>query len=171
MSDFLLRKIRSEDNTQMAKVIRKVMTEFGAVGSGFSIEDPEVDAMFEAYQDPRSIFYVVEMEEKVVGGAGIAQLEGGDSSVCELKKMYFSPEARGLGAGKVLAKLLINEATLRHFKTIYIETLEDMYAANRLYQSLGFQRIPKSLGNTGHCGCDTFYALELDQPIEVSIGE
>jgi putative acetyltransferase len=46
---FVLRTIRPGDNPQVAGIIRSVMTEFGAVGPGFSIMDPEVDHMYEAY--------------------------------------------------------------------------------------------------------------------------
>ncbi len=46
---YKIRPIRPEDNPAVAQIIRQVMTEFGAVGCGFSIEDDEVDSMFEAY--------------------------------------------------------------------------------------------------------------------------
>ncbi len=167
MLDFSLRKIDREDNTAVAAVIREVMTEFGAVGQGFSIEDPEVDGMFEAYQTVQSRFYVVVRAERVVGCGGIAPLAGGPAGTCELKKMYFLPEARGLGAGRVLAELLISEARFLGFQRIYIETLQRMAAANRLYQRLGFAPLSCSLGNTGHGGCDTFYALELEAPEQI----
>lgn len=170
MSDFLLRKIQPEDNPAMAALIRQVMTEFGAVGNGFSIEDPEVDSMYEAYEDPQTVFYVVMMRGELVGGAGVAPLEGGEPDVCELKKMYFLPEARGRGAGKVLAELLINEAKLLGFRRIYVETLDRMQAANRLYSKLGFRPLETCLGNTGHHGCDRYYALDLGKPVQISIG-
>ena len=35
--------------------------------------------------------------DAVVGGAGYAPLTGGDPGTCELRKMYFFPELRGLG--------------------------------------------------------------------------
>jgi len=40
------------DNPAVAGIIRDVMTEFGAVGRDYSISDPEVEAMFEAYPAP-----------------------------------------------------------------------------------------------------------------------
>lgn len=170
MANFSLRKIRPEDNAAVAEVIRVVMTEFGAVGAGFSIEDPEVDNMFGAYQAPRSVFYVVTQNDQVLGCGGVAPLAGGDPLMCELKKMYFMPSIRGQGAGRVLAELLINEARLQQFAFMYIETLERMEAANYLYQRLGFE--PTSCqGNTGHCGCDRFYLLEIDEHEPIVIGE
>ena len=160
MSDFSIRKIQPDDNAAVAHVIRTVMTEFGAVGPGFSIQDPEVDEMYAAYQGEQAVYYVVTHEGQVMGCGGVAPLAGGDPTVCELKKMYFLPEIRGQGAGRVLAELLIVEARRRGFETIYIETLEAMTTANRLYQKLGFQPTT-SHGNTGHCGCDRFYVLSL----------
>ena len=86
---FQLRPIEQTDNSQVAKIIRTVMTEYGAVGDGFSIQDPEVDHMFEAYQDPRAIYLVLVSNGQVLGCGGIAPLKGGDADTCELKKMYF----------------------------------------------------------------------------------
>jgi putative acetyltransferase len=137
------------------------MTEFGAVGKGFSIEDPEVDNMFEAYNNDRSAYYVLTLEDRIVGSGGIAPLAGGKPSTCELKKMYFFPEARGFGWGKQLVSRLEQEAKARGFDTIYLETLTRMESANRLYQQAGFQKICGSVGNTGHCGCDSFYEKKV----------
>ena len=53
MSTFEIRPIRTDDDAAMADVIRTVMPEFGATGSGFAISDPEVDWMSRAYAAPR----------------------------------------------------------------------------------------------------------------------
>ena len=67
--------IRPEDNPAVARIIRTVMTEYGAVGPGYSIEDPEVDAMFETYDHPRALFLVLENNKgEPVGCGGIAPL-------------------------------------------------------------------------------------------------
>jgi putative acetyltransferase len=86
----------------MASIIRKVMPEFGATGCGFAINDPEVDWMSRAYAQPRCAYFVVEDAGVVLGGGGIAPLEGGDVATCELRKMYFLPQARGHGAGAAM---------------------------------------------------------------------
>lgn len=158
---FTLRPIQPQDNAETARLIRTVMTEFGAVGKGFSIEDPEVDNMFEAYNNDRSAYYVLTLEDRIVGSGGIAPLAGGKPSTCELKKMYFFPEARGFGWGKQLVSQLEQDAKARGFDTIYLETLTRMESANRLYQQAGFQKICGSVGNTGHCGCDSFYEKKV----------
>ena len=162
MSSVNIRTIRKTDNNSVAAVIRTVMTSFGAVGEGFSIEDPEVDQMFEYYQGPRSIMYVVEGEEgNIFGCGGFAPLKGGDSDTCELRKMYFLPELRGKGLGRKMLAMSLNAAKEAGFKKCYLETLEHMKAAGRLYEKAGFLSLSCPLGNTGHSACDSFYLKEL----------
>lgn len=162
-SPFSLRPIQAADNPQVAHIIRSVMTEYGAVGQGYSIEDPEVDHMFEAYDNERSHFLVLEAAGgRLVGCGGIAPLRGGDAGTCELKKMYFLPEARGQGMGRVLVGHLEEEARRRHFRVMYLETIAAMREANRLYQRLAFEPLPGPMGNTGHTACGLFYQKQLD---------
>lgn len=157
----ILRPIVAADNAVVARIIRQVMTEFACVGPGFSIEDPEVDAMYEAYQGARAAFYVVEQAGQVLGCGGFATLAGNAGDTCELQKMYFLPELRGQGMGARLIDHCIAAARQAGFQRMYLETVGRMHAANALYQSRGFTPLPGQEGCTGHGGCDTFYALIL----------
>jgi len=160
-SNYTIRLIKKEDNAQVARVIRDVMTEFQAVGEGYSIDDPEVDDMYGSYRNKRSCYYVIALDDKVVGGGGIGPLTGGDKSTCELRKMFFIPEIRGIGLGRRLLMLLMEEARKRDYKKCYLETLDRMWGANELYRKNGFELLKKPLGNTGHCACDRWYVLNL----------
>jgi putative acetyltransferase len=161
MSDFSIRPIRADDDLRVAEIIRTVMPEFGATGAGFAINDPEVDWMHRAYSAPRSAYFVVERDGRVVGGGGVAPLEGGDAGVCELRKMYFLPEARGIGAGAAMMAACLDAARGFGFTRCYLETLRGMDAAMKLYEKSGFAKIPGPLGATGHGGCNAFYLREL----------
>lgn len=156
-----IRPIEARDDAAMAAIIRRVMPEFGACGAGFAINDPEVDWMARAYAAPRCAYFVVEAEGRVVGGGGIAPLDGGDADTCELRKMYFLPEARGLGAGAQVMARCLEAARAAGFRRCYLETLTGMDGAMRLYERTGFRRIDAAMGATGHGGCNTFYLLEL----------
>lgn len=156
-----IRPIAPDDEASVAAIIRTVMPEFGASGDGFAINDPEVDWMHRAYSAPRSAYFVVERERRILGGGGVAQLTGGDPAVCELRKMYFLPELRGFGAGAALMTRCLEAARGFGYRQCYIETLEGMDAAMRLYERSGFRRIDAPLGDTGHGGCDRFYLLDL----------
>ena len=159
LNAYQLRPIRSEDDPAMADVIRTVMPEFGAIGSGFAIADPEVDWMSRAYAEPRHAYFVIEADGRVLGGCGVAPLIGGEDDTCELRKMYFLPEARGIGAGTEMMQRCLDAARHAGFKGCYLETLAGMDAAMRLYERSGFKRIPAPMGATGHGGCDSFYLL------------
>ena len=156
-----IRPIHAADDPAMAAVIRTVMPTFGACGSGFAINDPEVDWMSRAYAAPRHAYFVVTRDELVLGGAGVAPLQGGDADTCELRKMYFLPEARGIGAGSAMMTRCLDAARQFGFHQCYLETLTDMDAAMRLYERSGFRRIGQPMGATGHGGCNTFYLLDL----------
>lgn len=145
----------------MKLVIQTVMPEFGASGPGFAIHDPEVQDMFSAYQAPRHIYFVVEFGGKISGGAGVAPLSGKGEEICELRKMYFMPELRGKGIGQQVMDLCLSAAREFGFRQCYLETLDSMTGARKLYEKNGFRKIDCSLGETGHFGCDTFYLKDL----------
>ena len=160
-SRYRIRPIAPGDDAAMAAVVRTVMPEFGAGGAGFAINDPEVDWMHRAYSAPRSAYFVVEVDGVVLGGGGVAPLEGGDAGTCELRKMYFLPAGRRLGAGAAIMALCLQAARGFGFSRCYLETLRGMDAAMKLYERTGFRRLNAPLGATGHGGCNAFYALPL----------
>lgn len=157
----LIRPIRPGDDPAMAAIIREVMTSFGARGPGFAINDREVDAMSANYRGTRTVFFVVEERGRILGGGGIAPLAGSEADVCELRKMYFLPEARGRGIGEQLLRRCLDAARERGYRRCYLETLTGMDAAMKLYRKLGFRPLCGPLGDTGHFGCDQHFLLEL----------
>jgi len=161
MSDYLIRPIEARDDATVAAIIRRVMPEFGADGPGFAIHDAEVDSMSTAYARPRAAYFVIELDGRVLGGAGVAPLDGGEADVCELRKMYFLPSLRGLGAGRAAIARCLDAGRAFGFRRCYLETLTGMDAAQKLYVANGFRRIDAAMGATGHHGCNRFYLLDL----------
>jgi putative acetyltransferase len=129
-----IRPIQPSDATVVAHVIRTVMPEFGAGGAGFAIHDREVDDMYTAYTSPGTAYFVCEAEGKVMGGGGIGPLAGGDTDYCELKKMYFLPEARGLGLGQKVLEACLQAAKAKRYRFCYLETFNTMNKAMKLYE-------------------------------------
>jgi putative acetyltransferase len=157
----LIHPIRPEDDEAVAGIIRTVMAELGASGPGFALHDAEVSAMFAAYARPGAAYFVLEEAGRVVGGGGVAPLEGGDGETAELRKMYLLPEARGKGAGRALLRRCLEAARALGYARVYLETFTGMDAARRLYEATGFRPLPGALGKTGHFGCNRFYVLDL----------
>jgi putative acetyltransferase len=160
-TDYRLRPMRRSDNPAVARIIRDVMTEYGAVGCGYSIQDAEVDAMFEAYPSPKAGFFVLEKDRTILGCGGFAPLAGAAADVCELRKMYFRSELRGKGQGARLLGFILDAARAARYKLCYLETLQSMTHAQKLYQRHGFEPHDSPMGNTGHTACNRFMTLVL----------
>lgn len=158
---YKIRNIKQSDNPFVARLIREIMTEFNAVGEGYSINDPEVDDMYAAYKDNRAAFWVIEQNGEILGCGGIGPLQGAGADICELRKMYFQPNIRGIGLGKKMVLLCLDTAKNLGYKKCYLETLDRMWQANLLYQKMGFKKLSCQEGNTGHCSCEAFYAISL----------
>ncbi|APZ47841.1 N-acetyltransferase [Polaribacter reichenbachii] len=160
-TDFIIREIESKDNLQMASVVRNVILEMGAPKVGTAYEDKATDAMFETYQKEKAAYFVVEYNNKVVGGAGVAQLDNFDGNTCELQKMYFLPIARGKGLGPKLISVCLEKAKEFGFENCYLETLPYMEAAVKLYKKYGFKNLDKPMGNTCHYSCSVWMLKEI----------
>ena len=157
----LIREIQQKDNESIAKVIRDIFHELDAPKVGTAYADPILDTLYEVYQQPRSIYYVVEKYGKVVGGCGVAPLENGDASVCELQKMYFAPEIRGTGFAEKIIEKCLEFAKTQEFEICYLETLSFMTTAQKLYKRIGFENIDGPMGNTGHNSCEVWMTKKL----------
>ncbi len=157
----MIREIRESDNPVIAKIIRTVMGEFDADPQTTILGDPTLDRMFQTYQQPKAIYYIIENGDQIVGGCGIRQLDNSEENICELQRMFLLPAARGKGYGKKLIELCIQKAKEFNFDKIYLETLSQMKTAIGLYEKTGFERVKNPLGNTGHSGCNVHMLLNL----------
>lgn len=160
-NNFKIREIQSEDNQKIAKVIREILIEFGVPKVGTAYADKILDTLYEAYDTEKAIYYVIEKEGEIFGGAGIKQLDNYDGSVCELQKMYFLPEARGIGFGSKMMETCLQKAKEFGFEQCYLETLPYMEDARKLYRKAGFKDLEAPMGDTGHYSCNLWMLKEL----------
>ena len=156
-----IREITEADDKQIAKVIRSVLIEFGVPKVGTAYADKSLDCMFETYNKPKSAFFVIDVNGQIIGGAGITQLDNYTGNVCELQKMYFLPEARGIGLGSKMMDICLQKAKSFGFEKCYLETLPYMVAARKLYSRVGFQNLDKPMGDTGHYSCNLWMIKDL----------
>ncbi|EDP96167.1 GNAT family N-acetyltransferase [Kordia algicida OT-1] len=157
-----IRKIQPHDNAAIAACIRLAIPEFGMPKVGTAYEDAETDAMFEAYQGEREVYYVIEEDGEVVGGAGIKGLRDNTTNVCELQKMYFLKKTRGKGYGKLLFEKCLQTAKEFGYAQCYLESSPKFKAAIHIYELFGFKHLDKPLGKTGHYSCDVWMLKELE---------
>lgn len=157
---YQVRLIKESDNRAVEHLIRRVMLEFGACGPRSAKPDAEVANMYRAYHRSGSRYWVVIDGKKVLGGGGIAPLAG-PAGTCELRKMYFLPELRGLGLGQVLIERCFEDARRLGYRRCYLETLKTMLQARRLYRKNGFRPLVRPIGCAGQGGCDAWYTRHL----------
>ncbi len=155
-----IRTIEKRDDKAVERVIRDCLIEFGADHEGTAWADPDLCRFSEIYHSEGNQYWIAENENgKIVGGVGIGKLDGAEG-VCELQKMYCLPEARGRGAAHQLMKEALSYAE-QYYQKCYLETLENMKAAQRFYEKYGFQRIQDALVKTAHFACDIRYMKEF----------
>jgi putative acetyltransferase len=148
-----IREIQFNDNSQIESVIKSIFIELHLPLTGTVYEDIETTQMFDSYQEDKAIYFVIDHEGQVKGGAGIKALPYGKSSICELQKMYISPDARGKGYSKQLLDSCLEAAKSMGYTQCYLETLSELTTAQKLYKQYGFENLETSMGNTGHSSC------------------
>ncbi len=159
--EYGIRPIEARDDAVLGRIIRTVLVEHGLTGEGSAIHDPEVNTMSVTYGQPGSAYFVVERGDRIVGGAGFGPLAAGDGTVAEVRKMYFMPDARGNGMGRILLAKILDEAKTAGYRKMYLETVRHMSAARSLYESFGFRQLASPIGSTGHTACELWYGLTL----------
>lgn len=154
MSEPLIRPITPQDNPAVKQLVLTTLAEFGLHGEGYAGVDAELDDMYASYNNPLSAYYVIELNQHIVGVGGYAPLLGTEpGTTAELRKMYLAPELRGQGMGEALIKLSLEGARNCGYEGMYLETVADMKAAQKLYLKHGFSYLEERMGDTGHSNC------------------
>jgi len=84
-------------------------------------------------------FVIAYLDEMAVGCGAVRRL---DESTAELKRMYVDPSVRGRGIGRALVEALEHEARLLGVTAVVLETGTRLTPAIRLYEGMGYSRIP-----------------------------
>lgn len=153
--------ITAKDDDDIARIIRKVGAEFGAVGEGFGPGDAEVSAMSQHYlMDHGACYWVAKVDDRIVGGGGIAPFNI-ERGICELRKLFLLPESRGLGIGRQLLERCLAFAVDAGYVQCYLDSLRTMEVAIKLYEGFGFQRLDEPMAGTPHNRCDVWMLKTL----------
>ena len=158
--EYKIREIEKKDNKEIENLIRTCLIEFEANHEGTAWSDPNLGNFSLIYNTEGDKYWVAADERgKIVGGVGIGALcctEG----ICELQKMYCLSEARGTGASHKLMDTAL-EFARKYYVKCYLETLENMKAAQKFYEKYGFEKIDKPLVKTEHFACNVRYIKNL----------
>ena len=161
MDHVVIRTIQPTDNPFIASIIRESLAEFGANKPGTVFYDKTTDHLFELFAKERSVYYVAEQLDEIVGGAGVFPSDGLPEGVCELVKMYLKKKVRGIGLGKNLINKCLKFAASAGYTHVYLETMPELVKAVEVYKHFGFEYLKGPMGNTGHFGCDVWMIKKL----------
>jgi ribosomal protein S18 acetylase RimI-like enzyme len=139
MSDFIISKASDTDLTDVAALFRAYAAALPIdLDAQRFIE--EVGNLPGAYGPPRGALLLARAPDRTP--LGCIALRPLDPSACEMKRLYVTPAARGLGLGRALIEALSVEATALGYLQMKLDTLSNMTEAIGLYRRLGFEPIP-----------------------------
>jgi putative acetyltransferase len=162
MEGINIRPIIRSDNSAIAHIIRQSLEEFNANKLGTVYFDVSTDYLFELFQSTsRSFYFVSELNNIILGGAGIFPTSDLPDGVCELVKMYLSKEARGAGLGRIMINKCLEVARQNGFNKVYLETMPELIKAVKIYEKLGFNYLSSPMGKSGHSGCNIWMLKEV----------
>jgi ribosomal protein S18 acetylase RimI-like enzyme len=91
---------------------------------------------------------------------GCVALRPTDSvGICEMKRLYVEPEARGSGLGRKMVAAILDRAKAIGYREMRLDTLPAMSGAIALYRSFGFEEIPQYYETP--IGCTLFLGKSL----------
>ncbi len=156
--------MNGNDDQALASIIRKAIEEFDVPREGTVYTDPTTDSLHQLFRTYKSAYYIAEEGDLLLGGCGFFPTPGLPEGYAELVKLYLSPEARGRGLAFKLVQHCFENARRSGYTALYLESFPEMIQAVRLYESLGFKRIKKALGNSGHYACTVWMEKPLTEP-------
>jgi ribosomal protein S18 acetylase RimI-like enzyme len=128
------------DRSVIVTLLREYEAGLG-VSLCFQDFEAEVAGLPGAYAPPRGQMLLARMPDdgQIVGMVALRRVADAPD-LCEMKRLYVSPSARGLGLGRTLALAIMEEARRLGYGRMCLDTLPAMAEAQVLYRSLGFRQ-------------------------------
>ena len=126
---------------------RRVLKEYEASLDGdlrYQGFEQELADLPGAYAPPRGRLLLAVDGSEPAGCVALRPLTDG---VCEMKRLYVRPTARGRRVGRLLAETVIREARMIGYARMRLDTLPSMKEAITLYRTLGFVEIAPYYAN------------------------
>jgi GNAT superfamily N-acetyltransferase len=138
-ASFAIQPVRSPEDLKATIALFYAYADFLGVDLTYQKFEAEMASMPGHYAPPEGELLLARGEDgAALGCVGLRPLEDGN---CEMKRLYVTPEARGLGLGRALADAVVAEARRIGYREMRLDTLPKLHAAVTLYENMGFKRI------------------------------
>ena|GEM_PF-92945 len=138
-SGFQIQPARSFEDMDVARTLFRAYADSLGIDLAYQGFDEELAGLPGKFAPPDGELLIAFRRGEPVGCVALRPLADG---VCEMKRLYVSPSARGLGLGRALADAIIAEAKRIGYREMRLDTLDTMASALALYRSAGFVEIP-----------------------------
>jgi GNAT superfamily N-acetyltransferase len=132
--------VRDADDLKATIALFYAYADFLGVDLTYQKFETEMAAMPGKYAPPEGELLLARgSDDAALGCVGLRPLGDG---VCEMKRLYVTEAARGLGLGRALAEAIVAEARRIGYDEMLLDTLPRLGAAIMLYENMGFRPIP-----------------------------
>ena len=118
----------------------------------------ELDRLSVMYAPPAGALLLARTGSEVAGCVGLRKLR---DDISEMKRLYVRPEFRGRHIGRHMAEEIVRRARELGYRTLVLDTLGTMEAAQGLYVSMGFK--PATSYYVNPLPNVKYYSLDLRQ--------
>ena len=131
----VLREARTPDDVAAVRAL--ILAYQASLGLDLEFQNftREVTMLPGEYAPPGGGLLLAVVDGTPAGCVGVRRLE---AEICEMKRLYVSPAARGCGAGRALALHAMILARGLGYTRMRLDTLPTMHQAQALYSLLGF---------------------------------
>jgi len=105
------------------------------VNLDYQNNEAEFAILTEKYAAPKGCVLLAETDGVIVGCVAMRKVT---AAICEMKRLYVRPDARGGHLGRALAERLIGEARAAGFREMRLDVQAKFLPARKLYADLGF---------------------------------
>jgi len=141
MPRFRLAHVRSAEEIAAAAALFREYADWLGIDLSFQDFEAELASLPGKYAPPTGELMLAHSPDgDALGCVAVRPLEAG--AVCEMKRLYVRPAARGLGIGRALVAAIIDAAETLGYTQMKLDTLPSMPEALALYKRCGFLEIP-----------------------------
>ena len=133
-----IRLATSTQDIEEARELMRTYARWTEIDLCFQDFEGELADLPGKYCAPKGALWIAHAEQTAIP-VGVVAVRPLAASVCELKRLWVEPQAKGTGLGRALAQMAIAFAQSAGYAEMKLDTLRTrMPAAIALYRSLGF---------------------------------